>query len=58
MKAGASQLIRQDQDKEQFLAVLEQSLLAATKGRTIEIPLAEIREHGLVKALRKRAKRL
>ena len=51
-------MIRQDQDKEQFLAVLEQSLLAATKGRTIEIPLAEIREHGLVKALRKRAKRL
>ena len=49
------ELIRQD--KERRLATLEQSLLAATKGRTIEIPLAEIRRRGLVTALRNRAQR-
>jgi hypothetical protein len=45
------------QDKEQRLATLEQSLLAAAKGRTIEIPLAEIRKNGLIKTLRKLARR-
>ncbi|HEY5176872.1 MAG TPA: type II toxin-antitoxin system ParD family antitoxin [Terriglobales bacterium] len=49
------ELIRQD--KERRLATLEQSLLAAAKGRTIEIPLAEIRKKGLVTALRNRAQR-
>jgi antitoxin ParD1/3/4 len=49
------ELIRQD--KERRLATLEQSLLAAAKGQTIEIPLAEIRKKGLVTALRNRAQR-
>ena len=49
------ELIRQD--KERRLASLEQSLLAAAKGRTIEVSLAEIRNNGLVTALRKRAQR-
>lgn len=49
------ELIRQD--KERRLASLEQSLLAAAKGRTIEVPLAEIRNNGLLTALRKRAPR-
>lgn len=49
------ELIRQD--KERRLATLEQSLLAAVKGRTIEVPLAEIRKNGLVTALRKRVPR-
>jgi hypothetical protein len=43
------------QDKKRRLAILEQSLLAAAKGRTIEIPLREIRKEGLVTVLRKRA---
>jgi hypothetical protein len=45
------------QDKKRRLATLEQSLLAAAKGRAIEISLAEIRKKGLVTALRKRAQR-
>jgi antitoxin ParD1/3/4 len=49
------ELIRQD--KERRLASLERSLLAAVKGRTIEVSLAEIRKRGLVTALRKRASR-
>lgn len=49
------ELIRQD--KERRLATLEQALLAAAKGQTIEIPLAEIRKKGLVTALRNRAQR-
>jgi hypothetical protein len=36
VEIGESKLIRQD--KERRLAGLEQSLLAAAKGRTIEIP--------------------
>jgi antitoxin ParD1/3/4 len=47
------ELIRQD--KERRLAVLEESLLAAVKGRTVEIPLAAIRKKGLVATLRTRA---
>jgi hypothetical protein len=39
------------------LASLEQSLLAAAKGRKIDVPLAEIRKQGLVTALHKRARR-
>jgi antitoxin ParD1/3/4 len=50
------ELIRRD--KERRLASLEQALLAAAKGRTIEVPVAEIRKKGLVTALRKRARRL
>ena len=46
------------QDKKRRLATLEQSLLAAAKGRTIEIPFAEIRKTGLVAVLRRRAKRV
>ncbi len=48
------ELIRQD--KERRLATLEQSLLAAAKGRKIEIPLAEIRKKGLITTLRSRAR--
>ena len=49
------ELIRQD--KERRLVSLRQSLLAAAKGRTIELPVAEIRKNGLVASLRKRARR-
>ncbi len=45
------------QDKERRLATLEQSLLAAAKGRTIDVPLAEIRKKGLIKTLHKHAER-
>ncbi len=46
------ELIRQD--KERRLSALEESLLAAAKGRAIQIPLAEIRKKGLITALRAR----
>ncbi len=49
------ELIRRD--KERRLASLEQSLLAAVKGRRIEVPVAEIRKKGLVTTLRERAQR-
>ena len=52
---GGFELTRQD--KERRLATLERSLLAAVKGRAIEIPLAEIRKKGLVAVLRERAQR-
>ena len=48
------ELIRQD--KERRLGSLEQELIAAAKGRKIEIPIAEIRRKGLVAALRGRAR--
>jgi antitoxin ParD1/3/4 len=48
------ELIRQD--KERRLGNLEQELVAAAKGRKIEIPLAEIRRKGLISALRERAR--
>jgi antitoxin ParD1/3/4 len=47
------ELIRQD--KERRLSNLEQDLLAAAKGAKIELPVAEIRKHGLIAALRQRA---
>ena len=49
------ELIRQD--KERRLLDLEQGLVAAAKGPKIEIPLAEIRSKGLIRALRERARR-
>jgi antitoxin ParD1/3/4 len=49
------ELIRQD--KERRMGNLEQELLAAAKGKTIEVPLAEIRKKGLIAALRARARR-
>ncbi len=49
------ELIRQD--KERRLGNLEQELLAAAKGKTIEVSLAEIRKKGLIAALRARARR-
>ena len=47
-------LIRQD--KERRLADLEQKLLAARKGPSIELPLSEIRKKGLLAALRERTR--
>ena len=49
------ELIRQD--KERRLGDLERELLAAARGRKIEIPVAEIRDKGLIAALRERALR-
>jgi antitoxin ParD1/3/4 len=49
------ELIRQD--KERRLANLEQELLAAVKGPKIEVSLREIRNKGLIAALRERARR-
>jgi antitoxin ParD1/3/4 len=49
------ELIRQD--KERRLANLEQALFAGAGGRTIDVPVAEIRKNGLVAALRKRTRR-
>ncbi|MGA7380210.1 MAG: hypothetical protein WBX03_05110 [Terriglobales bacterium] len=48
------ELIRQDKGRR--LGNLEQELVAAAKGRKIEIPLAEIRRKGLISALRERAR--
>jgi antitoxin ParD1/3/4 len=44
------ELIRQD--KERRLHTLEQDLIAASRGATIEITVAEIKKKGLVAALR------
>jgi antitoxin ParD1/3/4 len=49
------ELIRQD--KERRLGNLEQELLAAAKGKKIEVPIAEIRKKGLIAVLRERARR-
>jgi antitoxin ParD1/3/4 len=49
------ELIRQD--KERRMGNLEQELLAAAKGKKIEVPVAEIRKKGLMAALRERARR-
>lgn len=49
------ELIRQD--KERRLGNLEQELIAAAKGRRIELPVAEIREKGLIATLRERTRR-
>ncbi len=47
------ELIRQDKDRR--LHSLEQDLVAAAKGPTIELTVAEIKKKGLVAALRSRA---
>jgi len=47
------ELIRQD--KERRLHSLEQDLIAAAKGPTIELSLTEVREKGLLAVLRKQA---
>jgi len=49
------ELIRQD--KERRLGNLEQELLAAARGRKIELPVSEIRKKGLIAALRERTRR-
>jgi len=49
------ELIRQD--KERRLHALEQGLIAAAKGPIIDVPLKEIRQKGLVPALRARLAR-
>jgi antitoxin ParD1/3/4 len=49
------ELIRQD--KERRLGDLERDLLAAAKGRKIEISVSDIRENGLVPTLRKHIRR-
>ena len=49
------ELIRQD--KERRMANLEQELLAAARGHKIEVPIAEIRKKGLIRALRERVRR-
>jgi len=49
------ELIRQD--KERRLHSLEQDLIAAVKGSTIKLDVAEIRRKGLVAALRDRTGR-
>jgi antitoxin ParD1/3/4 len=48
------ELIRQD--KARRLGDLEQELVAAAKGRKIEIPIVEIRRKGLVTVLRERTR--
>ena len=49
------ELIRQDKERRMF--DLEQELLAAAKGRKIEVSFAEIRKKGLITALRERVRR-
>jgi antitoxin ParD1/3/4 len=48
------ELIRQD--KERRLGNLEQELIAAAKGRKIELAVSEIRQKGLIAALRERTR--
>jgi antitoxin ParD1/3/4 len=50
------ELIRQD--KERRMGNLEQDLLAAAKGKKIEVSIADIRKKGLVTALREKARRM
>ncbi len=49
------ELIRRD--KERRLGNLEQELVAASKGRKVELAVAEIRKRGLAAALRERTRR-
>jgi len=49
------ELIRQD--KERRMGNLEQDLLAAARGKKIEVSVADIRRKGLVTALREKARR-
>jgi antitoxin ParD1/3/4 len=48
------ELIRRD--KERRLGDLEQELVAAARGRKIEVPVTEIRKKGLIASLRERAR--
>ena len=45
------------QDKERRMGNLEQDLLAAARGKKIEVSVADIRRKGLVTALREKARR-
>lgn len=47
------ELIRQD--KERRLAALEEELLEGIRSARLELPVDEVREHGLLSTLRKRA---
>ncbi len=49
------ELIRQD--KERRLGNLEQELIAAARGATVELSIADIRKKGLLTALRERTRR-
>jgi antitoxin ParD1/3/4 len=49
------ELIRQD--KERRMGNLEQDLLAATKGKMIEVSVADIRKKGLMATLREKTRR-
>ena len=49
------ELIRQD--KERRLSNLEQDLIAATRGRKIELSVSDIRKKGLLRVLRERTRR-
>jgi len=49
------ELIRQD--KERRLGNLEQELVAAARGATVELSVAEIRKKGLLTVLRERTRR-
>ena len=48
-------LIRQD--KERRLGNLEQELIAAARGATVELSVADIRKKGLLTVLRERTRR-
>jgi antitoxin ParD1/3/4 len=50
------ELIRQD--KERRMGNLEQELLAAAKGKKIEVSVADIRKKGLVSALREKVRQV
>ncbi|MGB9120352.1 MAG: hypothetical protein WCE73_07030 [Candidatus Angelobacter sp.] len=45
------------QDKERRLGNLEQELIAAARGATVEFSVADIREKGLLTVLRERTRR-
>jgi antitoxin ParD1/3/4 len=49
------ELIRQD--KERRLSNLEQELIAAARGATVELSVADIRKKGLLTTLRERTRR-
>jgi hypothetical protein len=52
---GKNKLIRQD--KERRLGNLEQKLVAAARGATVELSIADIRKKGLLAVLRERTRR-
>ena len=49
-------MVSKSSSEKRRLGNLEQELVAAAKGRKIELPVAEIRRKGLVAALRERAR--